>query len=111
VAADQAGRNAAETLLIHVGLHGDEGHQAANQLEIAVDIAFELGAHEAELFADIGAHALIVNDTVLVFGKQARDHRHGKRDPDSDEARPEKRPAGFQSGQGKSWHGFLASSN
>src|SRR5262249_6526682 len=69
-----------ETRLSHVGLGDDGGDQATHQLKVAVDVAFEPGTDQVQLFCDIGAQRLLPDDAVLVVGKNSRGQQYQKGD-------------------------------
>jgi hypothetical protein len=103
VFADEPFGNLAEPLLIYVGLRGDNGHQSAHQLDVAVDVAFELGADKSELFADIGAGALAMDYAILVIGKNPGHQRDSKGYSRRDDARAQERMACLEPGHEPHW--------
>ena len=78
---DQVAGKRGEALLAHIGLRCDGRDQAAHELQVAVDVALELGAHKVDLGQHIGARDLIGHETVLIVGKNAaaRYHDNGDR--------------------------------
>ena len=68
-------RELGEPLLRHVRFGGDRRDEAPRQLYVAVDAAFELGPHEAELAEHVAAQALPVHFPVLGIGIERR-HDH-----------------------------------
>ena len=65
-----------EALFVHVGFGGDHADEAANQLDIRIQLAFETGADEADFREGAVAQVLFVNVPVLPFRKAARSDDH-----------------------------------
>ncbi|MFZ2099205.1 MAG: hypothetical protein WAU86_01415, partial [Oricola sp.] len=74
-------------MLVDIGLGGDDGDEAAHELDIAVDVAFEPGANQPKLLADSGVNSLAMNNAVLMLGENAGQDRDGKGNSGGDRAR------------------------
>jgi hypothetical protein len=88
VIAHQPVGNLAELFLVHRRLRCNDGNQAADQLDIAGDVAFEFRPHKAELLADLCPGTLMMDDAVLVLGEHAGCHRDRERNPGSQHGWP-----------------------
>ena len=64
---EKVGRERAEPFLVHVRFSRQRCYQAADELDVAVDVAFELGADQTDLPEDFGAQLLLEYLAVLVF--------------------------------------------
>src|SRR5690606_25994214 len=68
---EQMRRQLIELVLGHIGAGGDDRDKAAYQLDIAGDIAFELGADEGEAAEGLGAQSLLGNAPALAVDEKA----------------------------------------
>jgi hypothetical protein len=82
-----------EALLRHPRLGLDHGNEAANELEIAVDVALELGADHAGSCQHLAAQALDLNAAVQEVCESADGENDDYGDRDRDVARPKDRAA------------------
>ena len=57
-------------------------------MNIACDVAFQLGPYQTELLADLCHFTLVMDNPVLVFGKKAGGDRDRKRNDTCNNARP-----------------------
>ena len=83
---EQICRQLREAILLHLRLRRQRRDQAAQQLDVAVDVALEPVADQADPAKHLGAQALFVHPPVLIFGKQ--------RGNDDDEQRQRRRDVG-----------------
>ena len=79
--ADQVAGKHGEALLAHIGLRCDRRDEATHELQVAVDIALELGTQKVDLGQHVRARDLICHEPVLIVRKNAaaRYHHHGHR--------------------------------
>ena len=78
-----------EALLLHLRLGRQRRDQAAHQLDVAVDVAFEPVADQADPAEHVGAQALLVHPPVLIFGKQPGNDDDEQRQRRRDVGRPQ----------------------
>ena len=97
--AHKPGGNLAEIGLFHVGLRSDDGHKPADKLDIAVDVALQFCPDQPELFADLGASALVVEDAILILGEDPRCQSNRKRNAGRQHAWTSQELALMKSGQ------------
>ena len=69
--AQQARRHLGEALLVDVGLGDDVGDEAAGELDVAVESAFQLGADQADLMEHRVARALAGELIILILDENA----------------------------------------
>ncbi|SDA77833.1 hypothetical protein SAMN03159448_03034 [Sinorhizobium sp. NFACC03] len=75
-----AARKGGEALLIHARLGDERADQAAHELDIAVDVGFELGADGIELFGYPCAQPRLGYHLVLIVRQDAGHQDHESRD-------------------------------